>query len=121
MPRGEHPNSRANLKVPSSKEARKNGKKGGKASAESKAILKSLNEDLRERCTPERIQKMNERIMMMAEHGNLRAYELIRDGLGEKPQSHIELSAKQDDMAKMEEILKQMGMINEDPDPITKV
>ena len=89
MPRGEHPNSRANLIVPSSIEARKNGAKGGKASAEARAVYKSLNEDLKERCTPERVAKMNERIISMAERGNLRAYEMIRDGLGENTKNGV--------------------------------
>lgn len=85
MPRGDNPNSRANLRRLSSKEARKNGKKGGIVSGETRAAFKSLNADLREQATPERIAKINNRLLSMAEHGNLRAYELIRDGLGEKP------------------------------------
>ena len=85
MPRGDNPNSRKNLKVPSSKEARKNGKKGGKASGEARALKKTLNESLKELCTPEELDAMNRRIISMAKHGNLKAYELIRDGLGEKP------------------------------------
>ncbi len=112
MPRGEHPNSRENLKKgkPFSEET---ARKAAEKSAETRAINKSLNEDLRERCTPERIAKINNRILAMAEHGNLKAYELIRDGLGEKPQNKVELSSQQNDMAKMDNILKQMGMINE--------
>lgn len=85
MPRGDNPNSRANLRRPSSKEARKNGKKGGIASGEARAVYRSLQEDLREQATPERIAKINNRLLSMAEHGNLKAYELVRDGLGEKP------------------------------------
>lgn len=85
MPRGEHPNSRANLKRLSPEEARKNGKKGGVASVEARVVYKSLNADLRDQCTPDRISRINARLISMAEHGNLRAYELVRDGLGEKP------------------------------------
>ena len=97
MPRGEHPNSKANLNIiRSESEAREKGKKGGKASAEARAIYKGLNADLKERCTPERLAKMNERIMAMAEHGNLRAYELIRDGLGERPSDKLELKTADD-------------------------
>jgi hypothetical protein len=32
---------------------------------------------------------MNDRIITMAEHGNLRAYELVRDGLGENPKNGV--------------------------------
>lgn len=95
MPRGDNPKSRENLK-------KAYGGKGGfdtetarkakKKSDEAKALYKSLNEDLRERCTPERIEKMNERIMAMAERGNIKAYELVRDGLGEKPTDKMDIS-----------------------------
>lgn len=110
MPRGDNPNSRANLikkedRTP--KERRKSAQKAGKASGEARAVRKSLNEDLRDRCTPERIQKINERILSMAEHGNLKAYELIRDGLGEKPRDTINVSASVSE--KFDEILSQIG------------
>lgn len=62
-----------------------NAAKAAELSNEGQAIKKKLNEDLRERCTPERMAKMNEKVMNMAERGNLKAYELVRDGLGEKP------------------------------------
>ena len=107
MPRGEHPNSRKNLKKPTSNEAREIGKKGGIASGESRAIHKSLNEDLRERCTPERLQKMNEKIMALAEKGNLRAYELIRDGLGEKPRERVEIAGLHEEQSRLSELLQQ--------------
>jgi len=89
MPRGEHPNSQQALKENRSK-TQFSGERAVKAaekSAESRAIYKTLTEDLKERCTPERLAKMNERIIMMAEQGNLRAYELVRDGLGENPKN----------------------------------
>lgn len=91
MPTGDNPNSRANLIVPSSKEARKNGKKGGIASGKARAIYKSLSEDLKEQCTPEEVHALNEKLKAMAMHGNLKAYELIRDGLGEKPINEISI------------------------------
>lgn len=88
MPRGDNPNSRANLirnseRTP--KQRKKQATKAGIASGEARAVYKSLNADLREQATPERIAKINNRLLSMAEHGNLRAYELVRDGLGEKP------------------------------------
>lgn len=124
MPRGENPKSKANLIVNSErtpKQRREQASKAGKASGEARAAYASLNEDLRECCTPDRVRKMNERIISMAEHGNLRAYELIRDGLGEKPQNKVQLSSQQDDMARMEDILRQMGMIDEQPDTVAEV
>ena len=91
MPRGDNPNSRANLKVPSPKEARENCKKGGIASGEARAVYKSLSEDLKEQCTAEEVHEINKRLREMAKHGNLKAYELIRDGLGEKPTEKIDI------------------------------
>lgn len=87
MPRGEHPNSRANLKVLSPKEARKNGSKGGKASAETRAIWKTLTATLTEVCTDERRLNMVSRVVSMAERGNLHAFEIVRDMLGENPKN----------------------------------
>lgn len=88
MPRGEHPNSRANLKRGKRFNA-ETARKAGEKSVQVKTIYKSLNEDLKERLTPERIAELNERVILMAKHGNLHAYEIIRDGLGEKPKDKI--------------------------------
>lgn len=74
--------------VKAGKNTRFNGNtaaKAGRKSVQAKTVYKSLNADLREQATPERIAKINNRLLSMAEHGNLRAYELVRDGLGEKP------------------------------------
>lgn len=116
MPRGEHPNSLKALEENRTKTQFRGERavQAAKASGEARAIYKSLNEDLRERCTPERVKKMNDRIIAMAERGNLRAYELIRDGLGERPQNKVEISSKEDEMKKMDSILEQMGMIETD-------
>jgi len=88
MPRGEHPNSKANLK-PLNKRTKKEQRKiqvsGGIASGEARAVYKSLTEDLKERMTAERVAKANDRIISMMEHGNLHAYEIVRDMLGENP------------------------------------
>ena len=84
MPRGEHPNSRANLKRGKPFNA-DTARKAGEKSVQVKTIYKSLNEDLKERMTADRVAELNEKIYQLAVHGNLHAYELIRDGLGEKP------------------------------------
>ncbi len=88
MPRGEHPNSRANLKRGKKFNA-DTARKAGQKSVDAKTVYKSLNADLREQCTPDRISRINARLISMAEHGNLRAYELVRDGLGEKPKETV--------------------------------
>lgn len=55
-------------------------------------MYKSLTEDLKERLTPERVAKMNERMIFMAERGNISAWEKIRDTIGEKPTDKVEVS-----------------------------
>lgn len=88
MPRGDNPNSRKNLIVNSErtpKERKKQAEKAGKASGEARALKKTISESLKELCTPDVLEAMNLRIISMAKHGNLKAYELVRDGLGEKP------------------------------------
>lgn len=90
MPRGDNPNSRANLTAKSSKEARILGAKGGKKSGEVRRANASLNEALREAVTPEVAKQITETIVRKARAGNLKAYELIRDGLGEKPTEKVE-------------------------------
>jgi len=80
--------------------------KAQEKSVEARATNKSLNADLRERCTPERIAKINERLLQMAEHGNLRAYELARDGLGEKPTEKHEVTINDDSMREMDEFFQ---------------
>lgn len=90
MPKGDNPNSRKNLKKPTTEEARERGSKGGKASVESRQMRASLNEALREAVTPEVAKQITETIVRKARAGNLKAYELIRDGLGEKPTEKVE-------------------------------
>ena len=110
MPRGMNPNSRANLIKNSDRTPRERSEqasKAGKASGEARSVYKSLNEDLRERCTPERIAKINSRILSMAEHGNLKAYELIRDGLGEKPRDEVKISGLEEEQSKLSELIAQ--------------
>lgn len=83
-----------------------NAVKAQEKSVEARATYKSLNQDLREQCTPERLAKINERIIQMAEHGNLKAYELVRDGLGEKPTEKHEVTVSDDSMREMYEFFQ---------------
>ena len=95
MPRGSNPNSRKNL-IPfterSKEEVRELNRKGGKKSGDVRGAFKSLNEDLREQLTPELINQINQRIISLAKSGNLKAYELIRNGIGEDPTKKVELT-----------------------------
>ena len=80
MPRGDNPKSRENLskgKPFNTETARKASAK----SAKTRAALKTLSEDLREALTAEDMRAMNERLIAMAKRGNLRAYEMVRDGI----------------------------------------
>ena len=86
MPRGDNPNSRENLKRGKPFNA-DTARKAGRKSVQAKTVYKSLTEDLKERMTADRVAKANERIISMMEHGNLRAYEIVRDMMGENPQN----------------------------------
>ena len=112
MPRGDNPNSRANLIKNSDrtpKERQEQARKAGKASGEARAVYKSLNADLREQCDDATIKAINERLLQMAKHGNLKAYELLRDGLGEKPTEKHEVTVTDDSMREMDEFFKRTG------------
>lgn len=109
MARGEHPNSQANLIKNSErtpKERQEQARKAGKASGEARAIYKSLNADLREQCDDATIKAINGRLLQMAKHGNLKAYELLRDGLGEKPTEKHEVTVTDDSMREMHEFFQ---------------
>lgn len=109
MARGEHPNSQANLIKNSErtpKERQEQARKAGKASGEARAVYKSLNADLREQCDEETLRAINDRLLQMAKHGNLRAYELVRDGLGEKPTEKHEVTINDDSMREMDEFFQ---------------
>lgn len=111
MPRGDNPNSRKALQ-----ENRHKGQfnaetavKAQQKSAETKRAFKSLNQDLREQCDDATIKAINERLLQMAKHGNLKAYELLRDGLGEKPTEKHEVTVTDDSMREMDEFFKRTG------------
>ena len=85
MPRGDNPNSRANLLKAenlTSEQLRKRAKKGAEASAESRRATASITEAMKTALTPERAMKIAEVVIKRAEQGNLKAYELLRDQMG---------------------------------------
>ena len=94
MPRGSNPNSKKALDA-NRKKTQFSGERAVKAaemSGKVRGAFKSLNEDLREQLTPEIINEINQRIISLAKKGNLKAYELIRNGIGEDPTKKVELS-----------------------------
>lgn len=99
MPRGQHPNSRANLKQFSSKEARKNGKKGGKASAKTRAALRDMKEIALECTSDEELQELFELCKKRARHSDS-SFELVLKILNMMPKTQIEVSAPLDDSIK---------------------
>ena len=88
-----------NLIVPTSEQARINGRKGGLASVEAKKRRKTLREELKIALEEtrtitdkkgEKITKTNQEwvtasLVNQAMKGNTKAYEIIRDGMGENP------------------------------------
>lgn len=89
MPSGENPKSKENLKK-GRKISAENAREYAKKSAEVRNVKGSLNEALREAVTPEIAKQITDTIIRKARAGNLKAYELIRDGLGEKPTDKVE-------------------------------
>jgi hypothetical protein len=93
MPKGLHPNSRKNLKVPTSEEARENGRKGGLKRAENCKMYNSFKEavmDLSNQIhTNAKGQKaqgfeiLGRKLFSMAQQGNIRAMELCMKLAGE--------------------------------------
>lgn len=93
MPRGENPNSRKNLKqfnTLSMKERKELSRAGGRASGESKRFYKSFREINEETTTEAEKRKMLEKLKKKAIAGDLRAFEIYRDTIGEKPSNEIQ-------------------------------
>ena len=95
---------RDNLKVPTSGEAREYGRKGGKASAAKRAerktfregLLLLLNEPLKDKngnVTENTTQDVIiAALVKRAANGDTRAFEMIRDTIGEKPVQDVKVS-----------------------------
>ena len=118
MPRGSNPNSRANLIVPSSKEARKNGKKGGIASGETRAAFKSLCDTVKEQCTNEDRQEIAKMLVRMAKHGNLGAVDRLLKMFGEDPALKIEVSGSINIADMLREAQERENMVIDDAEAV---
>lgn len=81
-----NPKQDANLRVPSSTEARKNGSKGGKASGRTRRAMKTFKQALLDDLTPEEQKVMNTMLKRNAMRGNLPAYEFLLKMIGQHPE-----------------------------------
>ncbi len=81
-----------NLKpVRTKEEARKRGKNGGKASGEARRERKALKEELLLLLSKGNTQeKLSLALIKQAMNGNTKAFEVIRDTIGEKPVDKID-------------------------------
>lgn len=93
MPRGENQNSKDNLRVLSSKEARENGRKGGLKSAEVRAERKSWRQTMEEKATPEVKADVIDALLSKARSGNLDAIKLYLEWTEQKPSTKMDINA----------------------------
>lgn len=85
-----------NLKpVRTKSEARERGKNGGIKSGEVRKQRKTLKEELLLLLSEGQIQKkISLSLIREALDGNTKAYEIIRDTIGEKPQDNVKISGE---------------------------
>ena len=81
-----------NLKpVSSKKEARERGRKGGLASVEARRKRKSLKEELLLMLEDEEVQKsVAVALIQEAQNGNVKAFGMLRDTIGEAPVEKVQ-------------------------------
>lgn len=118
MGRGDNPNSRANLSLAYGGKGgfdTETARKAKEKSDEAKAINASLSADLKGRCTPERLAKINEKVLAMAEKGNLKAYEIVRDTIGEKPTDKVTVAVSDQTLDELNEYFSRQESPNDIP------
>ena len=108
-----------NLRTLSPKEAREQGRKGGKASAAKRAerktfregLLLLLNEPLKDNAGNPTTNTTQDAIIAAlvkrAANGDTRAFEMIRDTIGEKPVQDVKVSTG--DFSALDDAFKGMG------------
>ena len=108
-----------NLRTLSPKEAREQGRKGGKASAAKRAerktfregLLLLLNEPLKDKAGNPTTNTTQDAItgglVKRAANGGARAFEMIRDTIGEKPVQDVKVSTG--DFSALDDAFKGMG------------
>ena len=94
--------------VRTKKEAREKGRKGGIASGKVRAARKTLKEELLLLLAQGNTQeKISLSLIQEALNGNTKAFEVIRDTIGEKPKDDIDVTVK--DSKKLKDVFSQMG------------
>lgn len=95
-------------------QAREAGRKGGRKSAEKRAARKTLREELllllseKREGSSESVQTaMSAALIKSALDGSVRAFEIIRDTIGEKPAENVTISTP--DMKALDEAFEQAG------------
>ncbi len=90
-----------NLKpVSSKKEARERGRKGGLASVEARRKRKTLKEELLLMLEDEEVQKsVAVALIQEAQNGNVKAFGMLRDTIGEAPVEKVQTTQTVVDMS----------------------
>ena len=90
-----------NLKpVKSKKEARERGRKGGLASGEARRKRKTLKEELLLMLEDEEVQKsVAVALIQEAQNGNVKAFGMLRDTIGERPIDKVQATQTVVDMS----------------------
>lgn len=71
-------------------EARKRGSNGGKKSGEVRAYKKNFKDTLKANLTQDAMKEMALAMIKEAKKGNTKAYEILRDTMGENPKLYID-------------------------------
>lgn len=74
-----------NLKRLTPEEAREYGRKGGIASGKARSMRKSFKEAINDQLDKPTLNKMIKALIKEASNGNTKAFEILRDTVGEKP------------------------------------
>lgn len=84
----------------SHEEAVKNGKKGGIKSAESRRAIKTFKQAFEEQLDDNKIKELIDAMYKRATNGDTKAFELIRDTMGQKPKENISVGVSYEDYIK---------------------
>ena len=96
------------LNTRTKKEQREIARKGGKASGKARAARKTLKEELLLLLSQGDTQeKISLSLIQEALSGNTKAFEVIRDTIGEKPKDDIDVTVK--DSKKFKDVVEQIG------------